>query len=575
MSTEQTTANLIASAIHWRIERNTVRFGLLARNIPLFDPQVLFNELSLSIVQQKLRLALIGFSPVETPEDIQIATSVEQAVEWRNNPGVNIPIVVILNPQATPEKLHSLEMFDSFEDADLRRHICTFAAETSTGDKRALWDVLKRADFIRSIPLVATQVLAYYVALEKEDKSPGEALPYIGLMCDIAISQYTRDRISLTKRLQENHRQVQRLLSLEKRIYRSLARASDSEKIDQYRQTFLYVQAYIRKPTLSNLQKLIFDDVMRLFNAPKAIPDLSVNKPIPKTPSNSTPSTMDECLVELMLNDDADTSEVEDSVHDRVLSFREDPNTNQAFSENNPDTTTTKFIINEQELVFQLPIAKEDKHPLEDLMRIWVQVDNWGGIVSREPAIDQNLLIYRVFDDSSVLKFTPLQPLRIRQDDNESLSLLDLFKALDIALDRGDDNKEKLEDLLLDLQKYRAELAAYRTLFLYEPITATRDSTVYQFIERYIQSYDRLANCLQGIYRSAERYHDTVELATSLFLALDVVIIDRPRSEAALLTTLHPLHLWKWMELARRLQNNQEELDSTGKSIIIEASKHL
>src|SRR6266446_21527 len=298
MSTEQTTANLIASAIHWRIERNTVRFGLLARNIPLFDPQVLFNELSLSIVQQKLRLALIGFSPVETPEDIQIATSVEQAVEWRNNPGVNIPIVVILNPQATPEKLHSLEMFDSFEDADLRRHICTFAAETSTGDKRALWDVLKRADFIRSIPLVATQVLAYYVALEKEDKSPGEALPYIGLMCDIAISQYTRDRISLTKRLQENHRQVQRLLSLEKRIYRSLARASDSEKIDQYRQTFLYVQAYIRKPTLSNLQKLIFDDVMRLFNAPKAIPDLSVNKTIPKTPSNPTPSTMDECLVE-------------------------------------------------------------------------------------------------------------------------------------------------------------------------------------------------------------------------------------------------------------------------------------
>src|SRR5260370_35551354 len=100
MSIKQTAALFIASAVHQRLTNNTIRFGLLARNIPLFDPQVLYNQLKGSIAEQKLRLALIGFSPVEIAEGIQIATSIEQTVQWRNNPDIRIPIVVILNPQA-------------------------------------------------------------------------------------------------------------------------------------------------------------------------------------------------------------------------------------------------------------------------------------------------------------------------------------------------------------------------------------------------------------------------------------------------------------------------------------------
>src|SRR5438874_878104 len=126
MYLERIAAKVIASAILNRIERGTVRFGLLARNLPLFDSQVLYNELSASIAQQKLRLALIGFPFMQTHGDIPVATAIEQAVEWRNNPDINIPIVVILNPQTTHEKVHSLELFDTFEDTDLRRHVCIY-----------------------------------------------------------------------------------------------------------------------------------------------------------------------------------------------------------------------------------------------------------------------------------------------------------------------------------------------------------------------------------------------------------------------------------------------------------------
>ncbi len=122
----------------------------------------------------------------------------------------------------------------------------------------------------------------------------------------------------------------------------------------------------------------------------------------------------------------------------------------------------------------------------------------------------------------------------------------------------------------------RTELAAYRTLFLYNPIVATIDNTLFKMVDEYVKIYDQLANRLKNIYpRAAEQLHDTIELATAQFLALDVVIIDRQKNEAALLTTLHPLHLWKWVELAHRLKNNAETFNQTEQTTIIRSVKNI
>src|SRR5207253_6109482 len=127
---------------------------------------------------------------------------VEEVVAWRNDPGINIPIVVILNPQKTQEKIHSLELFELFKDSDLKRYICTHGAEVSSGEQRAVWRVLNLSWLSRSIPLVASQVVAFY-AIQEQNTALGDALPYLGLLRDTEISNFTENQSDLIKRLQE------------------------------------------------------------------------------------------------------------------------------------------------------------------------------------------------------------------------------------------------------------------------------------------------------------------------------------------------------------------------------------
>lgn len=161
------------------------------------------------------------------------------------HPGINIPIVVILNPDKTQEKIHSLELFELFQDADLKRYICIHGAEVSSGEQRAVWKVLNLPRLSRSVPLVASQVIAFYAMLQ-QNTSPGDALPYLGLLRDTEIGNFTQNQSALIERLQENRRLVQNLLSLNKQDYRTLARAFESDKRDQHRTTFLLIQAFIQ-----------------------------------------------------------------------------------------------------------------------------------------------------------------------------------------------------------------------------------------------------------------------------------------------------------------------------------------
>ncbi len=99
MTTEQTASRLIAAAILQYIKANNVRFGLLARNLPWFDLIILCEEFKTALTRQEILLALLGFENSQIGGFPQVATAVEEVVAWRNDPGINIPIVVILNPQ--------------------------------------------------------------------------------------------------------------------------------------------------------------------------------------------------------------------------------------------------------------------------------------------------------------------------------------------------------------------------------------------------------------------------------------------------------------------------------------------
>lgn len=579
MTIEQTASSLIANAILQYIQDKNPRFGLLVRNLPSFDTIALCDGFNTALMQQKLRLALVGFENSSIEGYPQISITVEKTVEWRNDPSINVPIIIILNPRKTQEKVHSLELFDLFQDVDLKRYIYAYGMQTGTNEQKAIWETLNSSAITRSIPLVATQVIAYYEALMRS-VSPGAALPYLGLLRDPEIGSLINNHSELIGRLKENRRQVQILLSLEKQDYRTLARAFESDKVDQYRKTFVHIQEFIQNPTHEELEKLSLNEVKSLFDAPSKAPVSSQSKSraTSTTFPRRTDPVPDEYVIEqlLMNNDLEQLQDVKDLVDSRVDAFREDPDGDQAFSEKGLGEEKTRLVSEDQELNFPLPLEEQQKHPLEDLMRLWVQTDHWGGLAYGEPSLEPTLPILKIFDSSTVLHFKPLQPFKKTDDEGKNPSLIDLFKELDAVTGSVEAHNEDLQNLFSSLNRQRSELAVYRTLFLYDPVVATISPVLFKKIEEYVNTYDQLANKLQNIYsQAAEGFHDTIERAVAQFLALDVVIIDRIGKESALLTTLHPLHLWKWIELARRLKNNTEVLNPLEQATVLSSVKNI
>lgn len=589
MTIQQTTARLVATALQERIRSGAVRFGLLARNLPPFDGTTLCEELRPALVRGVVRLALIGFAAVNAPQESEIITTIEQAVAWRNDPNNKVPLVVLLNSQQAQEKVHSLEMFDTFEDVDLHRAVCKQGMKGSHPHYKLLWEVLRRSDILQSIPLTAVQTVAYYDALQRGE-TYGEALPHLGLLPDPALSWYALERGTLIRRLRENRRYVQYLLSLDKTDYRVMSSTFDKDRLDRYRHTFLSVQAYTQYPAIDNLKRLTLEDVEALFDLSEMLTD-------PQTPSNQPASSahmkvqvasLDSYIVERLLQGIYGQRQcIAAFAYNEKQRFREDANGDRDTSpisvtqlpagRNLFDELGTSAPGDEHIPAFRQPRGKQVKHPLEVAMRLWVQTNNWGGIIRVSRSSDSEAPLTELLEDAMALQFLPFQPI-VTSDESERDEgrLMALFKGLESMMSPSEIEEDNLAELLAELHSYRAELAAYRTLFLYHPITATADSQLFHALDDYIRTYERLANRLKRLYpRAEERCPEAIEEAASLFLALDTVILDRPQREAVILTTLHPLRLWRWLELANRIRSNTETLKRDEQMAIVEKSGYL
>ena len=146
-----------------------------------------------------------------------------------------------------------------------------------------------------------------------------------------------------------------------------------------------------------------------------------------------------------------------------------------------------------------------------------------------------------------------------------------------------------LTPLLHDLYQKRHSLTPYRIRFLYRPdesaqyVLPTSSDKLLTQISEYIEAYEQFARRLQTLYRQLfDLYPDTIKQATAQFLALDTIIILRPIDlqtrqgrDAVILTTLHPLYLWKWLDLAQRIQQHDQPLSKAEAEFLQERLSRL
>jgi hypothetical protein len=598
MMSQQTTARLVAYAINNFLEQKNPGFGLLARTLPPFDIVTFCRELAPD--PDQLRVALIGFNTNGNLPDY-VATTVEEAVAWRNAVDIKVPLVVILNAEAnfTQTKIHSLELLEPFEDTDLYREICKLGKIESRSNslQKKVWEIVGQR---RYDTLVSGQVAALYHALENQDITT--ALPHIGLLPDLDLGQFTDD---IPKRFKANRDTVRRLLALDNNTFRSLSRAlSENEK--QYRRTFRQIQKFAQNPGLETLQALTLSEVIALFEAKKAPPEkpIQVSEVPPDitpaiTPSKRRPFTptpnqhfVDEILQLSSLEDEIKRKEKREQISEDarqiVDAFYEE------FSEDDYGDLSDERLVRErpqseerysiqtndygEEVIFDLkPEESEDGHPLFEYMQEWVHPYRWGGRIKITNTEGLPSSTPDLFNGTVTLPFEPFKPVPHpgENDDLMDESLLGLFRKLE---DRVTDTNESETSVTLfkKLHQIRSELAGHRRIFLHYPTVATSNLQLRDVIEKYIKTYEKLTYRVQQLCRRAlSDYPDTVEVATARFLALDAVIIERSEFDVVVLTVLHPLHLWKWAELAKCLENNQQELNEKEQKRILESIQNL
>lgn len=222
------------------------------------------------------------------------------------------------------------------------------------------------------------------------------------------------------------------------------------------------------------------------------------------------------------------------------------------------------------------PTQKENLHPLEDFVSNWVSPQRWGGRIQIDNVTESMGDIADLLtDEVTRINFEPFLPLNRRTE----YSLVNLLAALDQLQEARD--HDSLVTLLQTLHTYRQTITHYRKAFLYFPDQAMQAPNLHTAVQNYLETYDRLARQLQQVCRQVSSLSpDATERAMAQFLALDVVIVelwytDKTPAINALLTPLHPLHLWKWMQMNTLMHDNAEPLDEKALEVVKKAAQQL
>ncbi len=524
-------------------EAKEQRFGVILRDIEPIDLEAFVERLFKRGKSEKasLRIAITDPDWSEKVLEIQaklsdadkplLTDSEEVAVQWRNE--YLRTIAVLANKPLT--RGASLRDFEIRDDQDAIRLLATQKSEeASTAFLRNFWKALTHDQAPQDFRL--RDVVQF--ALELEDLSSDDDrglqlkgfLPALGLLQDSGIADKNNPS-DIAKRLSDNLKLVEGARAADKNELKRMQGYINS-LVNSDKKQAKQIQRNIRKlaeqpGSQDVLRELDFADSQKVWLGRKAAPDKILDS---SKPSFSPVQTLSvKAVLEKEVNLLDDLYEAVNQAVERV----EDGDKEDKLVELSQDAYGSRAT---------LQISQD----LLRLIRAGTSREVWSMVVKVEDLSESAILEVDKWGEREYFKFDA---------EMGTGGLIHTFVEVEAL-------NPQVESLAEDLQKHRSVLVEHLPGLAASPLTTlAAKPEVRQAAKQYLQTYSDL---LEALSTNAQDARDASSLAADLFasvMALETYVFKKDDEVAAVLSPLHPLHLWRWVVASGELLDRDEEFN--------------
>ena len=523
------------------------RVGVFAEDLPPISAQTFLSVLLKGTQGRELRIAVLGGKGVRAPRGATVTTDPLEANRWRNDAtarGGTPTVVLVVGPAP---KLNSLRTaFPTLGTRDLRRHAVARAiALRDTHERRAFWGAIE--EMPGEVPIKKVlEAVAHVAALSQAALLEGEAqaASKLGLLPTPRLSKQggpAKARAELRRNLEI----VRKLRDLSVKDREHLVDMADTGAPPDRRvaEAILRYEATGKDEDLSHLTLEAVQAALRWRPKPTpratAVDNEDEDDDDAATPRRREPERDADAIAgEILVFGDGDITSVSKKVEREIQSVEDD-------DEARPVSILDRKVA---------PRPRSGSREMGGLFGALLSPATWGGVISGTERIDFKEAIKRAPEGS--LEVEVFEP------EAEDGLVWTLRRAVKQGLART--------DVLERWTRYaqaRADLLPWIDQLVDRPVFAIAgDPSLANAITAAVTSFgDALAAVQEVAEELAKR--SSIERSQKLYaqaVCLDVVFFVSEAGSKAIMSPLHPFHLWRCSALLEILRSYKDDLAELG-----------
>lgn len=504
-------------------------YGVSLVNIPDFNYAQLVQELDTSRCAQ---LFFLGFTKQQEQKLIDIlpgkgdsvsyAFTVEQAEQSRNSGDENVFRILIIK-RSELEKVSSLRWFPEITLEKVYTKSCDVVKEELSGTNSVIDALIKalRCKPIRSI-LSFERVLSYLeLLLKTEDKMLPSAIKEnyykLGLCADKSIDSKNPSKDDFVARIRRNHSIIEKIGNLEQAERQSITNYYSKDNVNKEMPRLIL--NYYKSRNIELLKLMDLDDVEKCLKAAKK----SDPKP---TPAKTKSSRVKPTALAAQLMFDNNSEQIGD-----VLT-----NIASELDKDEVRKKSEKIDIDVNEVKLQI-----HTEPITEVIATELSTDDDFGCIIRA----------EVQAPGEAIRDRGKYPPELFKKEHLDIVWSNLAKIATLLTDG-----ETISDSLKCFLFARGKLVPYRKRLQDSPMLQVLAK--YSLFADYLKAYEKLLNSINEDFPriwgiSASKAKEIINTVMSL----DYVFIEGEARLHAIPTPLHPLYLWKYIELAKEILSSK------------------